>query len=141
MLINDNNDFSEDSFNYELIGLVSTSKEYQIAWHLNKLLDIMLVKKKDEIINLIDGSKIVISYLEFKFERKHIKLISNRLKNSNRSYLVSALSNFDFFILYSKKFFEFKDYDIIKRLKSNNTFQFANFVDINKIKDNYFLSL
>ena len=141
MLINDNNDFSEDSFNYELIGLVSTSKEYQIAWHLNKLLDIMLVKKKDEIINLIDGSKIMISYLEFKFERKHIKLISNRLKNSNRSYLVSALSNFDFFILYSKKFFEFKDYDIIKRLKSNNTFQFANFVDINKIKDNYFLSL
>ncbi|RPG64110.1 MAG: IPExxxVDY family protein [Flammeovirgaceae bacterium TMED290] len=141
MIINENNDFSDDSFNYELIGLVSTSKEYQIAWHLNKLLDIMLVKKKDEIINLIDGSKIMISYLEFKFERKHIKLISNRLKNSNRSYLVSALSNFDFFILYSKKFFEFKDYDIIKRLKSNNTFQFANFVDINKIKDNYFLSL
>jgi len=141
MLINENNDFSEDSFNYELIGLVSTSKEYQIAWHLNKLLDIMLVKKKDEIINLIDGSKIMISYLEFKFERKHIKLISNRLKNSNRTYLVSALSNFDFFILYSKKFFEFKDYDIINRLKSNNTFQFANFVDINKLKDNYFLSL
>tara|TARA_B100000886_G_scaffold288976_1_gene214007 strand:- start:1517 stop:1942 length:426 start_codon:yes stop_codon:yes gene_type:complete len=141
MLINGNNDFSENSFNYELIGLVSTSKEYQIAWHLNKLLDIMLVKKKDEIINLIDGSKIMISYLEFKFERKHIKLISNRLKNSNRTYLVSALSNFDFFILYSKKFFEFKDYDIIKRLKSNNTFQFANFVDITKIRDNYLLSL
>ena len=38
-------------------------------------------------------------------------------------------------------FFEFKDYDIIDRLKTNNTFQFANFVDINKLKDKYLLSL
>ena len=141
MLINKNKDFSEESVNFDVIGLVTTDKEYKIAWHLNKLFDINLIKKSDEIINLVDGSKIMISYLEFKFERKHIKLISNKLKKSNRTYLVSALSNFDYFMLFSKRFFEFKDYDIIDRLKSNNTFQFANFVDISKIKDRYYLSL
>ena len=36
---------------------------------------------------------------------------------------------------------DIKDYDIIDRLKSNNTFQFANFVDVSKIKDRYYLSL
>ena len=141
MISKKNKGFSEDSVNYEIVGLVSTDKEYKIAWHLNKLFDIKLTKKKDEIINLIDGSIVMISYLEFKFEKKHIKLISNKLKNSNRSYLVASLSKFDYFILFSKKFFEFKSYDIIDRLKSNNTFQFANFVDITKIKERYFLSL
>ncbi len=141
MLINKNKNFSENPVNYELIGIVSTSKEYKIAWHLNKLLNIKLIKMKDEVINLINGSKVKISYLEFKVEKKHIKLISNKLRNSNRSYLVSALSNFDFFILFSKNFFEFEDYDIINILKSNNTFQFANFVDITKIKESHFLNL
>tara|TARA_Y100001980_G_C14395406_1_gene193238 strand:+ start:217 stop:642 length:426 start_codon:yes stop_codon:yes gene_type:complete len=141
MLINKNKSFSENPVNYELIGVVSTSKEYKIAWHLNKLLNIKLIKMKDEVINLINGSKVKISYLEFKLGKKHIKLITNKLRNSNRSYLVSALSNFDFFILFSKNFFEFEDYDIINLLKSNNTFQFANFVDITKIKDSHFLNL
>ena len=91
MLINKNKDFSEESVNFDVIGLVTTDKEYKIDWHLNKLFDINLIKKSDEIINLVDGSKIMISYLEFKFERKHIKLISNRLKKSNRTYLYSLL--------------------------------------------------
>ena len=58
MLINKNKNFSENPVNYELIGIVSTSKEYKIAWHLNKLLNIKLIKMKDEVINLINGSKL-----------------------------------------------------------------------------------
>lgn len=135
------NDLHDETLNYGVIGLVSTYKEYKIAWHLNKLFDINLIKKKDEEVRLVDSSIVKISFLEFKIGKKHIKLISNKLKNSNRSYLISSLSNFDFLILFSKNFFEFKEYDIIDRLKSNNTFQFANFVDITKLKDKYFLSL
>lgn len=141
MKVSERNDLHNETLNYGVIGLVSTYKEYKIAWHLNKLFDINLIKKKDEEIRLVDSSIVKISFLEFKIGKRHIKLISNKLKNSNRSYLISSLSNFDFLILFSKNFFEFKEYDIIDRLKSNNTFQFANFVDITKLKDKYFLSL
>ena len=47
MLINKNKDFSEESVNFDVIGLVTTDKEYKIAWHLNKLFDINLIKKSD----------------------------------------------------------------------------------------------
>ena len=141
MSITERKDLNREILNYKVIGIVSTFKEYKVAWHLNQLFDINLIKKKDEEVRLVNSSVIKISFLEFKIGKRHIKLISNKLKKSSKSNLISSLSNFDFFIIFSKNFFEFKDYDIIDRLKTNNTFQFANFVDINKLKDKYLLSL
>lgn len=141
MIVTERKDLNRKTLNYNVIGIVSTFKEYKVAWHLNQLFDIDLIKKKDEEVRLVNSSVIKISFLEFKIGKRHIKLISNKLKNSSKSNLISSLSNFDFFIIFSKNFFEFKDYDIIDRLKTNNTFQFANFVDINKLKDKYLLSL
>ncbi len=141
MSVRKRNDLEKETLKFDVIGLVSTYKEYKVAWYLNKFFDINLIKKKDEEVRLVDSSCVKISFLEFKIGKKHIKLISNKLKNSSRTYLISSLSNFDFLILFSKNFFEFKDYDIIDKLKTNNTFQFANFVDITKLKDKYFLSL
>lgn len=141
MIVTERKDLNRKTLNYNVIGIVSTFKEYKVAWHLNQLFDINLIKKKDEEVRLVNSSVIKISFLEFKIGKRHIKLISNKLKKSSKSNLISSLSNFDFFIIFSKNFFEFKDYDIIDRLKTNNTFQFANFVDINKLKDKYLLSL
>ncbi len=141
MIVTERKDLNRKTLNYNVIGIVSTFKEYKVAWHLNQLFDIDLIKKKDEEVRLVNSSVIKISFLEFKIGKRHIKLISNKLKKSSKSNLISSLSNFDFFIIFSKNFFEFKDYDIIDRLKTNNTFQFANFVDINKLKDKYLLSL
>ena len=141
MIVTERKDLNRKTLNYNVIGIVSTFKEYKVAWHLNQLFDINLIKKKDEEVRLVNSSVIKISFLEFKIGKRHIKLISNKLKKSSKSNLISSLSNFDFFIIFSKNFFEFEDYDIIDRLKTNNTFQFANFVDINKLKDKYLLSL
>ena len=141
MRLTERKDLNREILNYKVIGIVSTFKEYKVAWYLNQLFDINLIKKKDEEVRLVNSSVIKISFLEFKIGKRHIKLISNKLKKSSKSNLISSLSNFDFFIIFSKNFFEFKDYDIIDRLKTNNTFQFANFVDINKLKDKYLLSL
>ena len=87
MLINKNKDFSEESVNFDVIGLVTTDKEYKIAWHLNKLFDINLIKKSDDIINLVDGSKIMISYLEFKSTKTTIPLLKNNEFDYN--YLIA----------------------------------------------------
>lgn len=141
MIVTERKDLNRKTLNYNVIGIVSTFKEYKVAWHLNQLFDIDLIKKKDEEVRLVNSSVIKISFLEFKIGKRHIKLISNKLRKSSKSNLISSLSNFDFFIIFSKNFFEFEDYDIIDRLKTNNTFQFANFVDINKLKDKYLLSL
>ena len=66
MLKNTNQKLNLNEEDYSLIGIVSTSKEYKIAWVLNNTLEISLVKEKDEKINLINNESIYISHFIYK---------------------------------------------------------------------------
>ena len=125
---------------YYLIGIVSSSKEYKLAWIIEKLLDISLNKEKNEKINLIDNRTLEISFLISRDQNKYFKLISNKLLNNPfKSHLISSLSNFDYLIQFSKNYFDNSSEDIINTLKSDNLIHFANFVDIKLIKEKYLL--
>ena len=125
---------------YYLIGIVSSCKEYKLAWVIEKLLDIPLKKEKNEIINLVDNKTIEMSFLISKDKNKYFKLISNKLLNNPfKSYLISSLSNFDYLIQFSINYFDNSPADIINTLKSDNFIHFANFVDIKLIKEKYLL--
>ena len=122
--------------NYSLIGIVSTCKEYKLAWILNNILDISLAKEKDEKINLINNHSINISHFLYKRKKMYLRLISNK---TTKSHLIASLSNFDYLVQFSPNLFEFSSFDIINKLKSNNLIQFANFVDTKLIKEKYLL--
>ena len=122
--------------NYSLIGIVSTCKEYKLAWMLNNILDISLAKEKDEKINLINNDSINISHFLYRRKKMYLRLISNK---TTKSHLIVSLSNFDYLIQFSPNLFEFSSFDIINKLKSNNLIQFANFVDTKLIKEKYLL--
>ncbi len=122
--------------NYSLIGIVSTCKEYKLAWILNNILDISLAKEKDEKINLISNDSINISHFLYRRKKMYLRLISNK---TTKSHLIVSLSNFDYLIQFSPNLFEFSSFDIINKLKSNNLIQFANFVDTKLIKEKYLL--
>ena len=90
---------------YYLIGIVSSSKEYKLAWIIEKLLDISLNKEKNEKIDLIDNRTLEISFLISRDQNKYFKLISNKLLNNPfKSHLISSLSNFDYLIQFSKNY-------------------------------------
>ena len=122
--------------NYSLIGIVSTCKEYKLAWMLNNILDISLAKEKDEKINLINNELIYVSHFLYKRKKMYLRLISNK---TTKSHLITSLSNFDYLVQFSPNLFEFSSFDIINKLKSNNLIQFANFVDTKLIKEKYLL--
>ena len=125
---------------YYLIGIVSSSKEYKLAWIIEKLLDISLNKEKNEKIDLIENRTLEISFLISRDQNKYFKLISNKLLNNPfKSHLISSLSNFDYLIQFSKNYFDNSSEDIINTLKSDNLIHFANFVDIKLIKEKYLL--
>lgn len=126
----------------KLIGIVSTSKEFKIAWIINNSLDVSLIKADNEIINLSNGSSLSISHLLYKRNKGFIRLINNKvIFNKGKSSLISSLSNFDYIVQFSSNFFEFETFNIINKLKSYNDIQFANFVENNSIKENYLLSI
>lgn len=132
--------FLKNNQDYYLIGIVSSCKEYKLAWTLERLFDISLIKEKNEKINLVDNKVIEISFLISKGKNKYFKLISNKLLNNPfKSHLISTLSNFDYLIQFSKNYFDNSSEDIINTLKSDNLIHFANFVDIKLIKEKYLL--
>tara|TARA_Y100001947_G_scaffold154348_1_gene158423 strand:- start:407 stop:835 length:429 start_codon:yes stop_codon:yes gene_type:complete len=135
----DNNNENND---YQLIGIVSSSKEFKIAWIINNSLEVSLSKIDNEIIKLSNGSSLSISHLLYRRNKGYIRLINNKIiYNKGKSSLISSLSNFDYIIQFSFNFFEFESFNIINKLKSNNDIQFANFVDSNSIKEKYLLSI
>ena len=66
----------------KLIGLVSTSKEFKIAWIINNSLDVSLIKEDNEIINLSNGRSLSISHLLYKRNKGFIRLINNKVMNN-----------------------------------------------------------
>tara|TARA_B100000676_G_scaffold150352_1_gene148547 strand:+ start:951 stop:1379 length:429 start_codon:yes stop_codon:yes gene_type:complete len=135
----DNNNENND---YQLIGIVSSSKEFKIAWIINNSLEVSLSKIDNEIIKLSNGSSLSISHLLYRRNKGYIRLINNKIIYSKgKSSLISSLSNFDYIIQFSSNFFEFESFNIINKLKSNNDIQFANFVDHKSIKEKYLLSI
>ncbi len=125
---------------YYLIGIVSSCKEYKLAWVLENLLDISLKKESNEKIDLIDNKTIELSFLISRDKNKYFKLISNKLLNNPfKSHLIASLSNFDYLIQFSINYFDNSPSDIINTLKSDNLIHFANFVDIKLIKEKYLL--
>ncbi|MEO2084102.1 MAG: IPExxxVDY family protein [Marinoscillum sp.] len=134
-----NIEFYADDF--KVVGIVSNSKEYKIAWILNNLLNINLKKSDNILIKLINNKSISVSCLNYKDKKKYIRLLTNRLNNKEnvKSYFISKLLKFDYLLQYSVNFFEFESFNIINELKRDNGIQFANFVDVNKLKEKYML--
>ena len=136
MLKNINEKLKLNEEDYSLIGIVSTCKEYKLAWILNNILEISLIKEKDEKIDLINNETIYLSHFLHRRKKAYLRLISNK---TTYSHLINSLSNFDYLIQFSPNLFEFNSFDIINKLKSNNLIQFANFVDTKLIKEKYLL--
>jgi hypothetical protein len=42
----------EYSYDFELLGLTTSSKSYKLAWELNRMLNIRMIKKPDLVIQL-----------------------------------------------------------------------------------------
>ncbi len=91
----------EYDFEFDLIGIVSHVKEYKLAWLLNNILGIRLVKQKDLAINFTNNN-LIISNFEFATEYLTYQLLKNQsvCKPTGKPYyLLPELKKFDFLLM------------------------------------------
>ncbi|WMJ75064.1 IPExxxVDY family protein [Cytophagaceae bacterium ABcell3] len=91
----------EYEFDFEILGIISPVKDYKLALHINRCLDISL--KRDEDINLefLKEGKIVISCFLSESEYSCLRLLKNKsVEHSNvaKPYLIPELKEYDYFI-------------------------------------------
>lgn len=122
---------------FELIGIVSSAKEYKLAWHLNQLNEFHLVKEEDIKIDFSENRQIRVSVLMEETEYRKVHLLRNRLVSSSISanqFLLQELQQFDFLLKLSSQTDENWANELLLKLKNIPVIDYCLSIDVNKIK-------
>ena len=90
----------EYSYDFDLIGVISSAKGYKLAWDINNQLLTRLVRQPDLIVQFKNNTECSFSYFSFENEVNKLKLFRNKPNDSDsRNFLLSEYPHFDFVIL------------------------------------------
>lgn len=89
----------EFAYDFELIGLTSSARGYKLAWEINHMLGINLVRKDDLKMTTREGDFFFI-FFEHESSVNKVKLFRNKA-NEGDAFLVPDHSHLDY-ILYTK---------------------------------------
>ncbi len=124
-------------FNFTLIALTASCKEYKLAWILNRDFDLSLSKEPNIDIEFVAGKTMSISNYLTTTEHQSIRLLGNKALNVEEkfnAYLIPELKNFDYFVIVNDESQTFNPETFIEKIKSIPIVQFAVLVDPLSIK-------
>ena len=125
------------AYEFTLLGVASNSKDYKLAWAINQLLRIKLVKAADLVIETRNDKNIVISNFIFETEHSIFRLLKNKSFDKSPDgpgYLVPELRNFDYFIWISGFEDTFTLEEFVESLRRINEIQFLQKIEVTNIK-------
>ena len=123
-----------------VIGIVTSIKDYKLAWKINQVFKIELILENDLVINLTKSKKATLSNFCYQTDFIKISLIKNKGIDVEKAvYLVSELAQIDYFLLIEGEDYFMEIYEIIKKLQSVREISFVHLIDTNKLKsrDNF----
>ncbi len=91
----------EYTYDFELIGIISSAKGYKLAWEINLALSARLVKQVDLIIEQKNNANATYSYYSFENEVNTLKLFRNKPNETDlfKNVLVPEFPHYDYIIL------------------------------------------
>ncbi len=124
-------------FDFHLIGIVSTVKEYKLVWNINLVAGLSLSKQNDISIEFSGNSRITISNFQDKSEHTQVTLLKNRLvakPNSTFQYLLEEVKQFDYLLKYKDETEQTDMKDVLSLLKSTSVIDYAAILEPALIK-------
>ena len=123
-------------YSFILLGIVSSIKEYTLAWYLNQSGVFNFLKAPDICIDFNNDSEMIISNYICKSEQHIYTLLRNRLIISpfENHLLLPELNQFDYFLKLESKIDHFDLETLIYNLRVIDKIDYLASLDINKIK-------
>ena len=124
-------------YNFKLFGIISPVSEHKLAWEVNRVLGINLIKNEDIEINFLDNKNLIISNFLFGKEESILRLLKNKSVGSpatNHFFLVPELKQFDYLIIISGFEQTFKPEDVVARLRQIEIIQNVLNLEVLKLK-------
>lgn len=94
--------FTEYSYDFKLLGLTTSTKEFKLAWLLNQALTIRLVKESDIVIESLKSNNLIISNYSYFTEHSCIRLLKNKnvdYQNATKTYLIPEARHLDYLLI------------------------------------------
>jgi len=88
-------------YDFRLLGLTAAVKGYKLAWEINQILNINLVKQPDLVVGFRKNDEKLFSFYAYESLHNRLKLFKNRpFENEHGKYfLIPEFPHFDFIIL------------------------------------------
>lgn len=94
--------FTEYSYDFKLLGLTTSTKEFKLAWLLNQALTIRLVKESDIVIESLKSNNLIISNYSYFTEHSCIRLLKNKnvdYQNATKTYMIPEARHLDYLLI------------------------------------------
>ena len=123
-----------------VIGIVTSLKDYKLAWKINQVFEIELILVDELVINFPKSKKAAFSNYCYQIDYNKIDLVKNKsIDKQGIEYMAKELLHIDYFLLVEGEgqFMELPD--IVKKLQSIPELSFVQLIDTTKLKskDNF----
>jgi len=126
-------DFNSD---YELVGIISSVKDYQLAFHLNKCFEVDLVRENDHKLEFKRGNSLEFSVFFHEDDSCLLTIFRNTPFEKTRgrnSYLIKERKEFDYFLKIEGHINGFEIEETVDVIKQIKTIQFAQLLELDNI--------
>ncbi len=106
-------------YDFRLIGLTSFLKGYRLAWEINQLMGVTLVKQPDLVVGFKNKDDKSFAYYAFERPNNRLKLFKNKASENDpgKYFLIPEFPHFDFIILAAMEE-QYSDQQLINLLKN-----------------------
>ncbi len=125
-------------FDFDLIGLVCTDRDYKLAWRLNELLSIQLVRSAPVEIAFSQGQQLLLSVFDYQTENDAYQLLRNRGLGRNedsKQYLLPELKELDYFLRIDNHTGSIDVENIMEELSNLSNVQYCTRIKPNALKE------
>ena len=127
----------EYSCDFDLFGLVSSSREHTLAWVLNRVLHLRLVKQPDLVYDLFARGRLVISNYLHASEHLTLRLLRNRSVDPSplkKPFLAPDIKEYDYLLQVSNGAGELAPEALLASLGELPEVQLISQLDPNSLK-------
>ena len=122
---------------FALFGLISSTRDYTLAWNLNQALRLRLVRQPELLLNLLSRGRLVFTHYLHATETLTFRLLRNRSiapSNLKKPFLAPDIKEYDYLLAVSNGSGSLADDALLQQLTALNVVQYACQFDPNTLK-------
>jgi hypothetical protein len=120
---------------FSLWALLTPMREYKLAWYMNQMLHIRLVKEKDIAFAFTNQPDLCISNYIFATEHSVLRLLRNRsVSEQEQAFLLPELKQFDYLLVLQGEGDFFDPARLVSVLQQIPTVEYVKPIEVESLK-------